>query len=194
MRAPFLFTRPGPARGDGLAAHRRRRTAVGRLLVVALLFPVLGCTQTARIATVPTGAKVWINGELLGVSPTELTIENGPNTPFPSRLHARFERAGYEPLEVDLPSRVSGGRVAAAIFTLGIAGAVQGVRTVRPSYVYTLYPIVSKDVDISDEWIQGLRKLDRLRKDGLLSEAEYERRRSILLRDTPEGTGELGTH
>lgn len=173
--------------------HVRRRRVVP-LLMLGIIALSSGCTQTARIATVPTGAKVWINGEFLGVSPTELTIENGPNEPFPSRLHARIERAGYEPLEVDVPTRVSGRRVAAAIFTLGIAAAIQGVRTVRPSYVYTLYPIVGADAAISEEWIQGLRQLDRLRKDGLLTESEYDRRRSILLRDTPHGTGELNTH
>jgi hypothetical protein len=89
---------------------------------------------------------------------------------------------------------VSGGRVAAGIFTLGLAFALQGVRTVRRNYVFTLYPIVGSEVNISEEWIRGLRQLERLRKDGLLTESEYERRRSILLRDIPEGTGELNTH
>jgi len=64
------------------------------------------------------------------------------------------------------------------------------VRTVRPSYVLTLYPIGTTESGISGAWVEGLRQLDRLRKDGLLTDEEYKRRRSILLRDTPHGTGE----
>ena len=169
-------------------------SAKGRLLVVGLLIPALGCTQVSRISTVPSGAKVWVNNEFIGVSPAELTVEHGPGVPFPSRLRARIERAGYEPQEVDLPTQVSGGRVTAGIFTLGLSFYLQGVRTVRRSYVYTLYPIGTSESGISDEWIRGLRQLDRLRKDGLLTDEEYKRRRSILLRDTPHGTGERGTY
>lgn len=180
-----------PGRGSCVGA---RSPGVARLLLVGMLVPALGCTQTSHIATVPSGAKVWVNEEFLGVSPVELTVESGAGVRFPSRLQARIERAGYEPLEVVLPTQVSGGRVAAGIFTLGMAFYLQGVRTVRRGYVYALYPIIASESDISDEWVRGLRQLDRLRQDGLLSDQEYERRRSILLRDIPHGTGELNTH
>jgi hypothetical protein len=176
------------------AGSRRPRRELGRSLLAALLIPLLGCTQVTRINTTPVGAKVFLNGNLIGVSPARYAFENGPGDTFPSRFHARFERAGYEPLEVDLPTRISAGRVAAGIFTLGLAFALQGVRVVDPSYTYSLYPIGTNEAAISEDWVRDLRKLDRLRQDGLLTETEYQRRRSILLRDTPQGAGELNTH
>jgi hypothetical protein len=155
---------------------------------------ILGCYQSAYLLTDPPGAKVYVNGELLGVSPVELTIDDGPGVTFPTRLHARFERAGYEPLEHDLPTQISGGRVAAGVFTLGLSFALQNTRTVRRSYLYKLYPIVAGESQISDEWVQDLRRLQRLKDDGLISEQEFERRRAILLRSTPHGTGEQPTY
>ena len=75
-----------------------------------------------------------------------------------------------------------------------MAFALQNVRVVDRSYTYSLYPIGTNEGAISDDWVRDLRKLDRLRQDGLLTETEYQRRRSILLRDMPQGTGELYTH
>lgn len=166
-----------------------------RIALSGTLGTSLGCYQSAYLLTDPAGAKVYVNGELLGVSPVELAIEDGPGVTLPTHLHARFERAGYEPLEKDIPIRISGGRVAAGIFTLGLSFALQNTRTVRPSHVYKLYSIGTvESQQISDEWVQDLRQLQRLKDDGLLSEGEFERRRSILLRSAPHGTGEQSTY
>ena len=165
-----------------------------RAVLSATLGVSLGCVQSTHLLTDPSGAKVYVNGELLGVSPVELIVDDGPGTTFPTRLHARFERAGYEPLEKDLPTQISGGRVAAGIFTLGISFALQSTRTVRSNYMVRLYPIVAGESQISDEWAQDLRRLQRLKDDGLISADEFERRRAILLRSTPHGSGERSTY
>ncbi len=176
------------------ARRGRPGSIVGRGLPLALLIAALGCSQVTYVNTTPAGAKVFVNGNLIGVSPARMAFEDGPGKELPRLLHARFERAGYEPLEVDLPTRVSGGRIAAGVFTLGLAFAFQGTRVVDRSYTYALYPIGTNEGAISDDWVRDLRKLDRLRQDGLLTETEYQRRRSILVRDTPQGTGEMNTH
>lgn len=187
---------------DDLSLPSRRRRSREQSFVpyclaaalLATLTAALGCTQSTHLLTDPAGAKVYVNGELLGVSPVELIVEDGPGVAFPTRLHARFERAGYEPLEKDLPTQISGGRVAAGIFTLGISFALQSTRTVRPSYLVRLYPIVTGESQITNAWAQDLRRLQRLKDDGLISQEEFDRRRAILLRSTPHDTGERPTY
>lgn len=161
-----------------------------RRILAVVAAATVGCSQVTTINTDPQGAKVWVNEEFLGVSPAELRIKDGPAVPFPQRLYMRLERAGHEPLEQDLPTEISGGRVAAGIFTVGLAFVLQGVRVVREKYVYAMYPLGTTQSEISEDWMRSVRELDKLHRDGLLTDEEYQRRRSILLRDMPKGTGD----
>jgi hypothetical protein len=86
------------------------------ILLVGLL-ALAGCSENAVIQSVPIGAKVFINDRLVGTTPALFTVERSH---FAHAFGLRLEKQGYEPYVGELTTRVCGGRVTAAVFTLGV--------------------------------------------------------------------------
>lgn len=153
------------------------RTPVVVLLVVLLS----GCAERARIASVPSGARVFIEGSEVGVTPYILTVGRSKIRDIPYRI----ELEGYRPVEGTLRRGVAPGRVFGAIFTVGILYIFRS-----PLYIQSTNPVLAiqpgqwqqppQSVPIEDR----LKKLQELRDDGVLSPSEYERQRENILNPT----------
>ena len=76
-----------------------RSRPVLALALVAALAP--GCSRTALITTVPSGARVTVDGQYLGTSPVELQHEPGTRRPY----YVTVEKEGYRTSEVILESK-----------------------------------------------------------------------------------------
>lgn len=116
-------------------------------LTVALLVPVLGCTENVYMRTTPPGAKLFVNNREVGVTPLEF---HAPSKDMPSaRFPYRMELTGYRATEGTLTSRVSVGRVIGSILTFGILAATRGVHVFAEDEVEeTLYPLAAVTADV----------------------------------------------
>src|SRR6266481_4489090 len=116
MRA---FTR----RGTG-AVIVRCFTAV---LLVSLLGAIAGCSEQTRIITNPPGAKVTVNGRLIGVSPCILTVRRD-DWPEENRFVYVIERDGFATKRGEFRGVVTPGHIIGAVtLTAGLSLIWQGV-------------------------------------------------------------------
>ena len=66
---------------------------VAAVLAATILFS--GCAHSARIATEPEDADIYVNGIPLGKSPKNFLTRSG----LPAVYYVRIEKAGYKPLK-----------------------------------------------------------------------------------------------
>lgn len=153
-------------------------------LVVSLSLP--GCVTSTQIRTIPAGASVYVNDELIGTSPVTYSTPDDAWRP-PYRLRA--ELPGYHPLEGELTPVTATGRITGAIFTLGIVAAVRPMSTFQDTYTFTLVrdPNASRANAAgseTDRSLEGeLTELKRLYDEGVLSAKEYQDAKERLLRE-----------
>jgi hypothetical protein len=83
---------------------------VQRLLVIAACVWITGCAtlvhgrkQEVVVSSEPPGAQVLLRGEGIGITPTKVTMPRRD-----SHLTLRFEKAGYQPVELPLKRSMSG--------------------------------------------------------------------------------------
>lgn len=80
--------RMGPASGGA----SRRRLPVGRCLLAVVLLLVPACAERRiRVTSTPPGARVWLNDEDVGRTPTEARFT------FYGHYDVRLELEGFEP-------------------------------------------------------------------------------------------------
>jgi len=103
------------------------RSAVVLLALGAVLSG--GCAERVVFKSTPSGAKVFVSNEYVGDTPTEFSTGDVTLRPY------RIELGGFPPVEGALVPHLAPGRVAGAVFTLGILAAI------RPMYYYTDDPI-----------------------------------------------------
>ena len=73
-----------------------------QLITIALVLPlVTACATSTRFHTTPEGAKVYVNGDFIGVSPVTLNDSKS----LPKRLHIQVRHAGYKELDMYLDKR-----------------------------------------------------------------------------------------
>ena len=69
-----------------------------RLLIVMILLSLStllsGCMTSTRFTTKPEGAKLYINGDYMGVTPIIFNDKRG----LPTRLHIKVKKEGYKEL------------------------------------------------------------------------------------------------
>jgi hypothetical protein len=151
------------------------------VLYFALLF-IMGCAESATLRTEPPRAKVYIDGNFVGMSPAEFLIgrlEEG---------HYRVVLDGYEPSEGQLQARIAPGRVVGTVFTFGIYAIFRGLH---------YYPLTDVDLtpspnrpppvgggpDRESSPADRLRNVQDMYDHGLINEQEYKRIRSDILRE-----------
>ena len=108
---------------------------VVRVVTMALFaLVVAGCTQAITITSEPPGARVWLNGVNIGVTPASTVVSY---TAF-SNFEVRLEKDGYMPIQTILANEVK-----VAPLVLGIILCLPlliWVAGPMPDYHYVLTP------------------------------------------------------
>jgi hypothetical protein len=155
-----------------------------------------GCAEHTRIRTFPTGATVYVNGQLVGTSPVEYRV---PESQFSPPTTFRIEHPDCEPLEGELRTRVAPSRVFGGIFGLGIPFAFRGVVVFQKNHDFELHPLQQRrtaaeegrplvgppplaEVGSGSAADAKLRNLKDLFDRGLISDDEYRATRSRIIR------------
>lgn len=154
----------------------RLRSFVCLLLVAAILN---GCTQAIVFRSDPPGARVSLNGDFIGITPSRYEI---PERPLPEVLNYRVERGGYLPQEGQIRPVFGVGRLFGAIFTLGIVYVFRNPYLYKAHYDFALSPVGDRDVQAEPLRVEErLRRLKDLFDQGLISEQEYQQQRAAIL-------------
>lgn len=161
------------------------RTDVLRAAVLALLL-LSGCVTSTQIRTVPPGASVFVNDQLVGVSPVNFST---PDSAWRPPYRVRAELPGYQTVDGELTPVTATGRITGAIFTLGIVAAVRPMSTFEDSYTFSLM----RDPNARRANVSGLNstqvleenlvELKRMYDEGTLSKKEYQDAKDRLLKD-----------
>lgn len=173
--------------GGATAGLGRRAIAVTLLLIVL----VSGCAEHTVIRTEPAKAKVWFDDKFVGHSPANVRIERKDWKPA---FKYRVEADGYVPEEGYIREVFGPGRLIGGIFSLGISVIFRRLYTVQGSYTFPLamdpklLRMLKQQQPAQAETRQStaakrLEELDRLKKQGTLTEDEYNEFRKEVLRD-----------
>jgi len=144
----------------------------------------IGCAERTVIRSTPSGASVILNDEMIGRTPA--TYEVG-RFDWPGSFAYRIEAEGYHPEEGELDQVVFGGRIAGAIFTLGIVALCRRMVGIRPRYEFALEPMRASEIrsDIGSSQPastdERLERLSDLRERGLVTTEEYEAQKARIL-------------
>lgn len=96
-------------------AARRARRGASVLALCALV--VMGCAESTRIVSRPSGAHIQIDGRPLGVTPMTFTV---PRSEWPRTYSCQVSKEGFVPQTVLLKPQIGGGRIVAGLFTVGL--------------------------------------------------------------------------
>lgn len=160
-----------------------------RISIPLLSLPLVllsGCATSTQIRTVPAGASVYVNDQLVGSSPV---IYSTPDSAWKPPYRVRAELEGYQPVNGELAPVTATGRITGAIFTLGIVAAVRPMSTFEDSYTFTLVrdPNATRaqgSVSDSGRSLESeLAELKRLHEEGTLSTREYQDAKDRLLKE-----------
>jgi hypothetical protein len=91
---------------------------IGKAGVALAALAIAGCAVSTRIESQPSGANVSIDGKPIGVTPATLTV---PRSEWPRAYVCRVDKEGFETETRTLEPTLGGGRVAGAIFTVGLS-------------------------------------------------------------------------
>ncbi len=167
-----------------------KRSRVGNVVsLLACLMSVSACSESVAIRTQPPGASVYVDGKLVGIAPVVYTVPRAQFGEHPNLC--RVEMEGYAPTEDKLRTQFAGGRLAGAIFTLGIVYLFKSPYTFRSPQDFML----SKYVTAPGQGGQGstgtsvdrLERLQKLRDQGTITQQEFEQYKSEILRQTAPG-------
>jgi hypothetical protein len=115
----------------------RSRLATTPILLVVVATLATGCAQLTTVNTLPPGATFYLNDGAVGTTPLEVPVRRSQ---LGKPLRFRIEKPGYEPHSGVLTQRIYGGRIAAAVFTLGLSLLAKWPVAPRPSYDFVLIP------------------------------------------------------
>ena len=76
----------------------------GMSFIVIIALIIAGCTHTALITTTPSGAKVTIDSNDLGVSPVSFNDTSG----FPKVFFVKINKRGYKEINVPIKQAYKG--------------------------------------------------------------------------------------
>lgn len=154
---------------------RTHRGAVTLLFAAALLG---GCGESVMIRSGPSGANVFVNDKPVGKTPVEYSVSRGDlGKPY----QVRIEKNGYEPATTSLNTRIAGGRVTGAIFTVGILAVFRSMYYIEPVFEQ-LQPLASPQEERDRLLGESLRNLRDLHEKGKISDEEFQHRQEELFR------------
>ena len=113
--------------------------ATRRALALLMALTLAGCASTTTIRSKPSGATVYVDNRLVGVTPC---IYSDRRTSF-STVSVRLEKEGYEPVTTVM--RRSGGVEYSALFFGGFIFPLFWMMGYRGEYSYVLKPATDPD-------------------------------------------------
>lgn len=149
------------------------------LLVIALIL-ICGCSESVLIRSYPEGARIFINDTPYGTTPAVFKVNKGD---LENQYMLRVEKDGYEPHLTTLRTRVAPGRVVAAFFTLGTVYLYKSPRYIVQPPQIELQP--SHEADFDRRVGAELRTIDRLHREGKISDEQRDRWQKDLLEEEP---------
>lgn len=90
-----------------------------RLALLALAALTTGCAEGIVVRSTPPRADLYVNGTYAGTTPVTYWVSRADWTN--RALPYRVVKAGYHPAEGTFETCVGGGRITAAVFTLGLS-------------------------------------------------------------------------
>src|SRR5206468_4540450 len=169
-----------------------------RIVLSLALLLLVGCAGRAWVRSAPSGAKVYVNDQFVGVTPVVYSVRrpefNGP-------LRYRLELDGHQPAEGQLQKRVGPARIVGACFSLGLSLLFKPATTLRDRYDVPLQlvstpegPKPPSSIEVykppslapapRDDSVRGrLRELQDMYDRGIITEQEFQRTRERVLRD-----------
>ena len=145
-----------------------------------------GTTDTLVINSDPVGADVKLSNGMSGKTPATFTLPRKDN------VVVKVEKAGYEPVEVSVTPQVSGAGGAGMAGNVLLGGLIGAAVDAGSGAMHDLLPnpVDVRLVPLSYEALDAsgspadvrLRKLRELRDNGMISAAEYKRKRDAILR------------
>jgi len=153
---------------------------VGWCFVTAVLL-ISGCAESVSVRTSPPGAAVYVDDEMIGVSPVGA---RWPRAALSDPPKYRVQLDGYRAVEGRFRTRVSGGRIVGAAFTFGILLAFRSPRYFVPVSIALERVDVPtlKEATGSGSVEERIQKLRKLYERGLLTDQEYQRYRDEIIR------------
>jgi hypothetical protein len=153
------------------------------LFVLSLAFVSSGCSESALIRSYPPGAKLYVNDQFIGLTPTVYSTKHS-NIGDVHRVH--FVRDGYEASEGNLRTRICPGRIVGGVFTLGIVLLIRGPTCFVSPQDFPLEPLprgaaAGSSTDPTVE--ERLQRIERMRNDGRINQQEYEEYRKQILKE-----------
>lgn len=133
-----------------------------------------GCAETTLIRSSPPGATVYVDGNLVGVSPV---VYSAARSQFRNPHTCRVELEGYAPREEPLRTTFAvPGRALGAAFTLGILYVFKSPYAFRDTHDVVLTKLDSVAAKNSrGSTVNRLERLQTLRAQGTITEAEFQR-------------------
>jgi len=157
------------------------------LLAVSILFA--GCASSTMIKSIPSGAKVFIDGEPVGTTPylySDTKIVG-------SVVNVDIKKDGFKPLYTSFTrtEEVNGGAIVGGIFFLF---PFLWTMDYKPVHIYELEPLTEQvvtDSIVSDNQssvtdspkIQKLRELKKMLDEKLITKEEYEKQKAKILEE-----------
>jgi hypothetical protein len=152
------------------------------------LLLVMGCAESTHIRTSPPSARVYVDGQFVGVSPTIFTA---PRSEFQQARVCRAELDGYAPAEEPMRTGFSVGRFTGALFTLGIVYLFKSPYVFRGRHDLVLTKLPSQAAGAAGAAPAAagavtaedrLRRIKQLRQQGVITQEEYDRHELEILR------------
>ena len=141
------------------------------------------CASTTMIRSTPSGAKVYLDGEIVGKTPYSHTDTKIVG----STTSVRLEKEGYETLNTSF-SRNEEADVGAIIGGLFVWVPFLWTMKYKPTHTYELSPLTDKQPNISSEKKKTTRsKVDRLRElkqlldEKIITQEEFEKEKKKIL-------------
>jgi hypothetical protein len=150
----------------------------GRIALYLGVLSIFGCAgaEPAALHTTPPGAKIYLNGKFVGLSPTTFMVGRSEGT------HYRAVLDGYSPAEGELESRIAPERVFGSIVTAGIVAIFMGWHQYPTTYV-DLGPPLNPAPPETRSPEDRLRHVQNMYDQRLINEEEYNRLRSEILHE-----------
>ena len=147
-----------------------------------------GCASSTMISSIPSGAKVFINGESVGTTPylyTDTKIVG-------SLINVDLIKEGYEPLYTSFTrtEEVNPGAIVGGVFFLF---PFLWTMDYKPSHNYELVPLAAlsqneevlspqvQEPKITGSKIQRLKELKQMLDEKLITEQEYNKEKQKIL-------------
>ncbi len=156
---------------------------MNRGVILACLVASLGCATETTIRTMPPGAKVTINNQLVGISPVEYSVRKY-DWPADNRFRYHIEREGCAPKDGEFSGHVSAGAIVRSVLLWAGLSLIWDNTMVFPDdeMFFQLEPantVTNNPSGLPTE--ERLRRADDLYESGLINEQEHRRVRSEIL-------------